>query len=63
MQDIKAAIITTTCSLGQVRGVICTTPLFAGAEAPENSVQIASQATSSTATPTPMVELSVILRI
>ena len=63
MQDIKAAEITATCSLGQVRGVICTTPLFSGAAAPENSVHIASQATSSTATPTPMVELSVILRI
>ena len=63
MQDIKAAKITTTCSLGQVRGVICTTPLFTDAETPENSVHIASQATSSTATPTPIVELTVILRI
>ena len=43
--------------------MICTTPLFNGAKAPENSIHIASQATSSTATPTPMVELSVILRI
>ncbi len=43
--------------------MISATPLFTGAETPENSVRAASQATSSTATPTPMVELSVILRI
>ena len=55
--------IGSTCSFGQVRSVICTTLLSTDAKAPEDLVHIASQATSSTATPTPMVELSVILRI